>query len=211
MGKLQLDRQVEMPPAIPLLYSWCLGSPSQDRATGLKRAAQCLLAPQHWRKDHCIPIVMFLPSEEWFTFASSHAESVRFNLSFLSPTHVPSPPLRPPCSAPVSRSRCSCQQQSRTLDVPVPNNMCGAKCCSDFAADPTVCLGRSGLLGTVSALGPRQATSVWVGSERQRRNLEDSRAAANGYHSVPLLSASASGFWRKAVLVMLVSAGKTFR
>lgn len=74
-----------------------------------------------------------------------------------------------------------------------------------------MCLGRSGLLGTVSALGPRQATSVWVGSERQRRNLEDSRAAANGYHSVPLLSASASGFWRKAVLVMLVSAGKTFR
>lgn len=58
------------------------------------------------------------------------------------------------------------------------------------------------------ALGPQQAVSTWVGSGRQRRNLEKSRAAANGHRSVPLLSASASGFQRKPVTVLLVSAGK---
>ena len=121
------------------------------------------------------------------------------------------PSWHPPCSALVSSSECLRRQRSRTLEVPVPDNTRGAKCRSSFPADPAACLGRCSLLGMASALGPRQATSAWVGSGRQRRNLEESRAAANCYHSVLLLSASASGFQRKPVIVLLVSAGKTLR
>ena len=69
-----------------------LGSPPRDRATGSKRASQCLLAPQHWYKDHCFPFVMFLVSEKTDPHLQALVQDqLRFNLSFLSPACVPSP------------------------------------------------------------------------------------------------------------------------
>lgn len=85
----------------------------------------------------------------------------------------------------------------------------GAECHSSFPADPTACPGRSSLLGTTWVLGPQQTASMWVGSGRQRHNLEESRAAANGHRSVPSLSASAPGFQRKPIIVLGLSAGKS--
>lgn len=65
MGRLQLDGQGEVPPAIPrcaVLLVRYLGSPSQDGATGSKQVPQELLPPQLWdtSSEFCDSVLLVL-------------------------------------------------------------------------------------------------------------------------------------------------------